>query len=126
MEKRHYSRLSVNIYGTLYKDRIEIPVVICNISEYGIGIRYKFSDCPIDFKIEKGEEFSVTFFDDVDFNNENVQLCTFKVVQVRVHSTHSYIGAKLLESEYDYPQYVLDKKSEKFIGAVKFMDFVFT
>ena len=123
MEKRLYPRIDTEIYGTLYKDNIEIPIMICNMSENGIGIRYKYSDSPADFKISRGDEFSVVFYDEITFKHMDTepQFCVFKTIQVRIYSSHAYIGGKLMYSENDYPQYVLDKKSERFIVAVRFL-----
>lgn len=121
MEKRTYSRIETEIYGTLYKDGIEVPIIICNMSENGIGLRYKYINCPAEFRIRKGDKFTLSFFDQTDFlkHKETIQLCNFKVVQTRRHTTHTYIGGKLTETSSNYSEYVLEKKTEKFVGAAR-------
>ncbi len=127
-EKRNFSRLNVKIDGTLFKEGYEVPIKIANISEEGIGLRYNYKDCPSDFCVKKGEEFTVSFFDDstkgLDIINNNMQQCTFKVIQVRNHTKHSYIGARLIDDEMNYPLYVSNKKVLKFTASIRFMDFM--
>lgn len=124
-EKRTYNRISVEIPGTLYKGKYEIPIQIVNISENGIGFRYKYRDCPADFIINTGNEVNISFFDKHgSFSNEPaIQLCMFKTVHLRRHSSHAYIGGRLIKSESNYPQYVLDKKSQRFIYTIRGIQF---
>ena len=123
MERRQYSRLTTKIDGTLYKDNTEIPVTIENLSENGIGLRYRYRDCPSDFQISKGDIFTLSFIDNECsfFIIQNIHICQFKVVQIQKHSSYVYIGGELNFSENDYAKYVLDKKSERFIASLKFV-----
>ncbi len=123
MEKRNYSRIKTDIFGTLYKDGIEIPITICNLSENGIGIRYKYNNCPTDFCINKGDLFTLCFFDQTNFmeTKDIIQVCEFKVVHMRMHTTHAYIGGTLTGTSSEYSQYVQDKKTERFIGMVRYI-----
>ncbi len=120
-DRREYSRIETDIYGTLYKDGVEIPIIICNMSEHGIGIRYKYKHCPEDFRIKKGDTFTLHFFDYTNFieYKERILLCEFIVAHTRRHSTHTYLGCKLTSVSSEYPQYVLDKKSEKYVYIVR-------
>lgn len=126
MERRTYSRLTVDIPGTLIKNNQEIPINIYNICENGIGFRYKFKDCPDNFTFKKNEVFEITFYDEsnneinVIKDSQRVQICKFEVKQIRKHSTHAYIGGVLKSSDNEYANYVLNKKTNRFINRIRY------
>lgn len=121
VEKRSYSRINTKINGSLYKDGYEIPVIIYNISEQGVGLRYKYKDCSPLFTVYPGERFVLAFFDEnILIPDQNIQICNFRIKQLRLHTTHGYIGAMLENSDYDYPHYVENKRTILFTNALKY------
>ena len=126
-ERRLYSRLDTDICGTLYKDGVEIPIRIKDISERGIGIEIKEKDIPTDWKVNKKECFTVSFYDDstpgLDIVKNKLNQCDFDTVYIKKSNNTIYIGGKLVEDEYNYVDYVASKKANRFIARVKYMDF---
>lgn len=127
MERREYRRINTDLNGTLFKKGVEIPVSVKNISEKGIGILWKNSECPVDFTVHKNERFIVVFYDEdmtgINTLNQDVQQCDFQICHVKKDATHTYIGGKLLSAATDYSSYVANKKANRFIANIRFMNF---
>ncbi len=121
VEKRIYSRMPVEIVGNLFVEHNEIPIIIYNISDRGVGFRYLYRDCPEDFRVKKNQKICIVFYDPDErlFHDNAVQQCEFTVIQTRDHTKHSYVGGKLTFSETNYSQYVLDKKSLRMMNDLK-------
>lgn len=120
-DKRQFERINVKIEGTLFINGNETPIDIVNISENGLGarIKYKYLNSQ---EIKEKDIVSLMFWDDKDFlinEDRYIQICDFRIIQIRRHTTHMYIGCQLIESSCNYEKYVEEKKASRFMKMIQ-------
>ena len=117
VEKRLFERLTVTLQGTLFIEGYDIPIIINNFSvpvdadnidEIGIGFQCQNKDIPQDNLFNVGTRVRIQFFDSEYI--DNVQLYKFEISHVNPQKHITSLGAKLRDSDINYPLYVQAKK----------------
>lgn len=117
IEKRTFERLAVTLSGTLFVHGFDIPITINNFSvpigvdtidEIGIGFQCHNNAIPKDSLIEIGTHIRIQFFDS-DYI-DNVQLYKFEISHINPQKHVTVFGARLRDSDINYPLYVQAKK----------------
>lgn len=118
-DKRMYSRINVDIDAVLFVNNDEYPIQIVNISENGLGFRILYNDKVSQNTFSKKSNIVISFTDEDPLSSfkkkedEAIMIFEGKIVQIRKHTSHSYIGCYVNNEEYT--SYVTDKKVKNFI-----------
>lgn len=117
VEKRTFERLAVTLSGTLFVHGFDIPITINNLSvpvgtnsinEIGIGFQCHNDAIPKENLMKIGTHVRIQFIDS-DYI-DNVQLFKFEISHINPQKCVTVFGARLRDSDINYPLYVQAKK----------------
>lgn len=110
-ENRFYVRVQTSIEGVMFYNKCEIPIMIENISEDGMRIKFLKKSYPYDIKIN--DTVNIIFYSKYDFFKTKKEVSLSIGGNVRYFESNDkyiYLGCKV-ESDEAYINFVLDKKS---------------
>ena len=122
-DQRSYSRMNINLPGTIVSDNKESNIETHDISEEGIAFSIDKKDYE-KHNFALGKRIDIQFIEEKEGKSCEIQQCKIMLKHIDAEKDNKIlIGARVIKEYTDYKKYVTDKKVSRFITTIRGMKF---